>query len=151
MPIRASLALLLLSLLVASCGGGDSASKEDIAQEANRICRDTEKELAGLDTGSREELVDTIDKVIQTSRQASDDLLDIERPDGEDGETATKFVEGFDKELDDKLVPALEDLKKAVRDNDPKAAQEAAARLQKLEATQSDRYARELGARACVG
>jgi hypothetical protein len=151
MPIRASLALLLLSLLVAACGGGDSASKEDFAQKANRICRDTEKELQGLGTGSRQELVDTIDKVIQTARQASDDLLDIERPDGEDGETATKFVEGFDKELDDKLVPALEDLKKAVQDNDTKAAQDAAARLQQLEATDSDRYARELGARACVG
>jgi hypothetical protein len=151
MPIRASLALLLLSLLVAACGGGDSASKEDFAQKANRICRDTEKELQGLGTGSRQELVDTIDKVIQTARQASDDLLDIERPDGEDGETATKFVEGFDKELDDKLVPALEDLKKAVQDNDTKAAQDAAARLQQLEATDSDRYARALGARACVG
>jgi soluble cytochrome b562 len=151
MPIRAPLVLLLLSLALASCGGGDSASKEDFAQEANRICRDTEKELEGLDTGSREELVDTIDKVIKTSRQASDGLLDIERPDGEDGETATKFVEGFEKELDDKLVPALEELKKAVKDNDPKAAQEAAAQLQKLENTDSDRYARELGARACVG
>jgi hypothetical protein len=49
------------------------------------------------------------------------------------------------------LIPALEKLKKAIQDKDAQAAQEAATELQKLESTESDKFARELGATACVG
>jgi hypothetical protein len=48
-------------------------------------------------------------------------------------------------------VPALEDLKRALEEKDPLAAQKAAAELQKLEATESDKAARQLGANACAG
>src|SRR5215207_10708703 len=46
---------------------------------------------------------------------AADDLLDLERPEGDVGETAQQFVESCRQELNDKLVPALEDLKSALR------------------------------------
>jgi fido (protein-threonine AMPylation protein) len=48
-------------------------------------------------------------------------------------------------------VPALEELKSALQSKDPQKLQEAASKLQSLEATESDRYARELGIRACAG
>jgi hypothetical protein len=156
-----TLALVLLTLGLVACGddddggggGGDAPSKAEFAKEADRICKETEKEFEsiGQSAESPEEVADAIDKVIDESQSAADDLVALDRPEGADGETATKFVETFKKELNDKLVPALEDVKKALEAKDAQAVQEAAAKLQKLEATESDQYARELGATACSG
>ena len=85
------------------------------------------------------------------SRDAADELADLERPEGADGETATKFVEGFKQEFEDKLAPAIEDLRDAVKAKDQQAVEDAAAELQSLEDTASDKYARQIGAGACVG
>jgi hypothetical protein len=156
-----TLALVLMSFGIVACGddddggggGGDAPSKAEFAKEADRICKETEKEFEsiGQSAESPEEVADAIDKVIDESKSAADDLVALDRPDGADGETATKFVETFQKELNEKLVPALEDVKKALEEKDAQAVQEAAANLQKLEATESDKYARDLGATACSG
>jgi hypothetical protein len=116
------------------------------------MCRETEQiekigGSAGDPRGCRQDDL----KVIKESQDAADQLVDLDRPEGADGETAKRFTEGFRQELNDKLVPALEDLKRALEEKDPLAAQKAAAELQKLEATESDKAARQLGANACVG
>lgn len=159
----AALALVLLSLGLVACGddddgggggdGGDAPSKEEFAKEADRICRETEKEFEsiGESAESPEEVANVIDEVIDESKSAADELVDLERPEGADGETATKFVETFRRELNEKLVPALEDVKRAIEQKDVQAIQEAGAKLQQLEATESDQYAGELGATACSG
>ena len=146
-------AVLIVGLALLGCGGEDAPSKEEFANDADRICRDTEKELEeiGQSADSPEELADVLDKAIDKTREAADDLADLERPEGADGDTAEKFVEGFRSELNNTLAPAIEDLQQAVEDKDPQAVQEAAAQLQQLEASKSDRYARGLGASACVG
>jgi len=154
------LALVLLSLGLVACGddddgggGGDAPSKAEFAKQAEKICNETEKEFEsiGESAESPEEVANAIDKVIDESRSAADDLVDLERPEGADGETATQFVETFRQELNDKLVPALEDVKKALEAKDAQAVQEAVGELQDLEATESDQYARDLGATACSG
>jgi soluble cytochrome b562 len=148
------LAVVVASLGLVTCGGGsDAPSKQEFAQDAERICKETEKALEGFgeNVNSAEDAANVIDKVIERARKAADELANLERPEGESGETATKFAEGFRKELEDKLVPALEELKRALQSKDPQAIQEAASKLQSLEATESDRYARELGIRACAG
>jgi hypothetical protein len=158
-----TLALVLVSLGLVACGDdddggggggdGDAPSKAEFAKQADKICKDTEKEFEsiGQSAESPDEVADAIDKVIDESKDAADDLVALERPEGADGETATKFVETFKTELNEKLVPALEDVKKALEAKDAQAVQEAAAKLQKLEATESDQYARDLGATACSG
>lgn len=156
MPRLLRLILVLLSLGVAACGGGDDGSapsKEEFAKDADKICQDTEKEIEKIGQGasSSDELGDAIDKVIAAAQDAANKLTDLERPDGDAGDTATQFAEGFEQELNDELIPALEKLKKAIQDKDAQAAQEAATELQKLESTESDKFARELGATACVG
>jgi hypothetical protein len=156
MPRLLPLLVVLLSLGIAACGGGDDGSapsKEEFANDADKICQDTEKEIEKIGQGasSPDELGDALDKVIAAAKDGANKLTDLERPDGDAGDTATKFAEGFEQELNDKLIPALEKLKKAIQDKDAQAAQAAAADLQKLESTQSDKYARELGATACVG
>ena len=151
------LIVALLGFGLAACGGdddgGSAPSKAEFAKDADKICQDTEKEIEkiGQSASSPDALADAIDKVIAASKNAANKLTDLERPDGDAGDTATKFAEGFEQELNDKLIPALEKLKKAIQDKDAQAAQAAAADLQKLESTQSDKYARELGATACVG
>ena len=148
--------LAMLSLGLAACGGGDDGSaptKEEFAKDADKICQDTEKEIEKIGQGatSPEELTKALDKVIAAAKDAANKLTDLERPDGDAGDTATKFAEGFESELNDQLIPALEKLKKAIEDKDAQAAQAAAADLQKLESSESDKFARELGANACVG
>ena len=151
------LIVALLGFGIAACGGdddgGSAPTKAEFANDADKICQDTQKEIEKIGQGasSPDALADAIDKVIAASKNAANKLTDLERPDGDAGDTATKFAEGFEQELNDKLIPALEKLKKAIQDKDAQAAQAAAADLQKLESTQSDKYARELGATACVG
>ena len=150
------LAILFVSVGLVACGGDDddsAPSKQEFAKSAERICRNAEKEIEkiGGSAETPEDVAKTIDKVIEESQDAADELVDLDRPDGADGETAKRFTEGFRQELNEKLVPALQDLKRALQEKDAVAAQKAAAELQKLEATESDKAARELGANACVG
>ena len=149
------LIVALFGLGLVACGGGDddAPSKSEYAKNADQICNQAEKEIEKIGQGaeSPEAVADAIDQVIDKSRDAADDLVALDRPSGDDGETAQKFAEGFKQELDEKLVPALEKLQTALKDKDAQAAQAAAADLQKLESTESDKFARELGANACVG
>jgi hypothetical protein len=151
------LAILLVSVGLAACGGDDDSgsapSKAEFANNAEKICRDTEKELENIGNGaeSPEDVAKAIDKVIDESRQAADDLVALERPEGKAGQTAEEFSEGFRSELNDQIVPALEDLQAALEKKDVQAVQAAAKKLQDLETSKSDTAARELGATACVG
>jgi hypothetical protein len=147
------LAFVLVSLGLVACGGDDAPSRADFARDAERICREIEREFENLgeSADSPEEVAEAIDRVTEKSREAADELVDLERPEGNAGENAERFAEGFRQQLNDKLVPALEDLERALREKDAKAVQEAGAELQKLDATEADRAARELGATACLG
>lgn len=152
-----ALVVVLMSLGLVACGddddGGSAPSKQEFANDAEQICKDTEKALEnfGENVNSAEDAANAIDKVIERARKAADDLANLDRPEGETGETATKFAEGFKSELEEKLIPALEALKEALQSKDPQKIQEAASKLQGLEATESDRYARQLGINACAG
>jgi hypothetical protein len=152
-----ALVVVLMSIGLVACGddddGGSAPSKQEFANDAEQICKDTEKALEnfGENVNSAEDAANAIDKVIERARKAADDLANLDRPEGETGETATKFAEGFKSELEEKLIPALEALKEALQSKDPQKIQEAASKLQGLEATESDRYARQLGINACAG
>jgi len=49
--------------------------------------------------GHPEEAADAIDEVIDKSREAADELADLERPEGDAGDTAERFAKGFEQEL----------------------------------------------------
>ena len=154
MPRTVTLTLLFATaLFVGACGGDDAPTREEFAENASRICREAEQSLEQLGEGAEtpEEVSKVIDKGIKRTQQAADELSDLDRPEGEDGETAGTFVEGFEKQLNDKLVPALEDLKQAIDDKDQQAVQQAAQKLQGLENDASDQAARKLGATDCTG
>jgi hypothetical protein len=149
-------ALLLAALVLPACDGGDDGdgvSREDYAEQVNEVCADVERELTELgiaDAETRAEITDLIDNVIAKARAAINRLKALERPSGDAGETADRFVEALERELETELFPALEDLGDAIRSGDREAAASAAERLTRLENAESGRFARELGADACA-
>ena len=150
----APLTLLVLVLGLAACGGGDgdAPSKGDFAARADDICKHAETALqnVGENAKSPDEIAAAVDKVIDETQKSIDDLQDLERPDGEAGENAKEFVDALSSDIEDKGIPALEDLRDALKDNDQKAAQEAAQKLQAIETTNSDKLARDIGAKGCA-
>jgi hypothetical protein len=152
-------ALLLAALVLPACGGGDDGdggdrgSREDYAQQVSEVCADVERELSELSIADPEtsaEVSDVFDEVIAKSRAALNRLKALERPSGDAGETADRFVETLEREFEAELFPALGDLGDAIRNGDREAAANAAERLAQLENTESGRLARELGADACA-
>jgi hypothetical protein len=149
----APLVLIVLVLGLVACGGdGGAPSKADFAASANKICSTTEKQLTNLGkASSTDEIADQIDKVIDAMQNSVDQLKDLKRPDGAAGETAEKFVNAVDADIGDKGIPALEDLRDAIKKKDQQAAQKAYQRLQTIETTNSDKLAREAGVKGCAG
>ena len=152
-------ALLLAALVLPACGGGDDGdggdrvSREDYAQQVSEVCADVERELSELSIADPEtsaEVSDVFDEVIAKSRAALNRLKALERPSGDAGETADRFVETLEREFEAEALPALEDLGDAIRSGNREAAANAAERLARLENTESGRLARELGADACA-
>ena len=143
---------LLCSGLIAAAGCGGT-SKEDFAKDADKICKDVEKKIQKIGQGgtaSPAEAGKQIDEVKKESRDGVDRLRDLDKPGGDDGETADKFVDTLDRELNGQAIPALEELQSAVEDKDRRKAAAALQKLQSLENSQSDKYARELGADDCA-
>jgi hypothetical protein len=151
---KALLALLLAALALPACDGDDDGvSREAYADRVDKVCDDAERELNELDLRSARtsaEITALIDDVIVKSQAAIDRLRAIERPGGDDGETAERFVDSLQREFEEQVLPALEDLKRAIRTGDRAAAADAAERLSGLEDAESDRFARRLGAASCA-
>jgi hypothetical protein len=142
---------VLIAIGLSACGGDDAPTREEFAEQAERICKNAEKQLqsVGQDATSPSEIAAAIDKVIDQSQSSVDELRDLEQPEGEAGANAEKFVRGLESDIEDKGIPALEDLRDALKDNDQKAAQEAAARLQAIETSNTDELAKKVGATDC--
>jgi translation initiation factor 2B subunit (eIF-2B alpha/beta/delta family) len=150
------LAPILLGLLafgIAACGGDDDApTREEFADGASEICRETEQALEDVGEGaeSPQDIADAVDRVIEESRNAIDELADLERPEGDAGDTAEEFVSATRQEIQEEGIPALEELRAALESEDQQAAAQAAQRLQEIDTEGSTRAARELGADACA-
>jgi hypothetical protein len=154
----APLLLILLALLAASCNGDDDAasqadapSREEFAARANEICREAERSLENVAEGaeSPQDIAEAIDEVIEESRSTVSELADLERPEGEAGEAAARFLDAARTEIQDEGIPALERLRDAVESEDREAIGEAAQRLQGIDSSASNRTARAIGANDC--
>jgi predicted small secreted protein len=153
----APILLSVVALTVASCNGddgdGDDApSQREFAEQANEVCRKAEQSLRNVGEGARspKDIADAVDRVIEESRGAVDDLAGLERPEGAAGERAERFVDATRREIEDEGIPALEELREALESRDQEAAQEAAERLQEIDSAASNEAARKVGATACA-
>jgi hypothetical protein len=142
---------LTLAIGLTGCDG-DAPSPSEYAKEAEEICRDAAQRLEGASRGASnaDEVADAVDAVIEETRSSMDELRDLEVPDGEAGERARRFVDALESEVEEKGIPALEDLRDALQAGDRRAAQQAAQRLQQIQRSDADRLAREVGAESCV-
>lgn len=147
----APVVLTLLAFVAASCNGDDAPSREDFADRANQICREADESLEDVAEGadSPEDIVEAIDELIEESRNVVAELDDLERPEGDAGETAERFVDTLRREIEEVGIPALEELREAVEREDRGAIQEAAQRLRQIDSSASNRAARATGATAC--
>jgi hypothetical protein len=149
----AALALALAAIALPACGGDDGVSRQDYAKRVDKVCNDAERQLKALDIGSAKTSADVVailDRMVAKSQAAIDRLKALERPGGEAGKTADRFVTTLEREFETNALPALDDLKAAFRSGDRAAAADAANRLRRLENAKSDRLARQLGADACA-
>jgi hypothetical protein len=144
----------LLAFGLAACGDDDDApSRQQFADRADEICADADASLESVAEGaeSPDEIADAVDRVIEESEDALNRLSDLERPEGDAGETAEEFIEATRSEIRDKGIPALEDLRDAIRSGDQEAVQEAAQELQAVNTDRSEAAAKKLGANRCAG
>jgi hypothetical protein len=151
----APLALIVLVLGLVACGGDDGGgapSKADFAASADQICKESEQALknVGQNANSPAEIAAAVDKVIDQTQKSIDKLKALDRPDGAAGDAAGKFVDAIQSDIEGKGIPALEDLRDALKKNDQAAAQKAAQKLQAIETTDSNNLAREIGAKGCA-
>ena len=149
--LAAPFTVLLLALVPVACGGSDAPSKAEFVKSAEQICADAAKQLNGLGKATTpDQVADQLDKVIDETQKSVDDLTELERPDGDAGAQAQKFVDALESDIEDKGIPALEKLRDAIKDKDSKAAQQAYQELAAIETTDSDKLAKELGADGCA-
>ena len=150
------LVLIVLVFGLVACGGGDGGgdapSKADFAASADKICNESEQALknVGQNANSPAEIAAAVDKVIDQTQKSIDKLKALDRPDGAAGDAAGKFVDAIQSDIEGKGIPALEDLRDALKKNDQAAAQKAAQKLQAIETTDSNNLAREIGAKGCA-
>ena len=151
--------LTLLAFAAVSCNGDDAPSQEDdapsqeeFADRADKICREAEESLDDIAEGaeSPEDIVEAIDELIEESSNVVDELGDLERPEGDAGSTAERFVDATRKEIHDEGIPALEELRGAVESENQEAVQQAVQRLQGIDSSASNKAARALGATQCA-
>jgi hypothetical protein len=148
----APLTLIVLAVGLVACGGDDAPSEADFATDAKKICQNAENELQDVaeDASSPDEIAAAVDEVIDETQNSVDELKELDLPEGAAGEEAERFVNALEADIEDKGIPALEDLRDAVKANDQQAAEKAAERLQAIETTNSTKLARKLGIDACA-
>ena len=148
---RLSLLVVLSSLALAACGGDDKPSQKEFAADANKICVDLEKAGQSLE---EPESVAEIEKFAGDAEKKIDETVkrldELETPDGDDGEKAQQFIDAIKKDTDEKIKPALSQLREAAQAKDEKAIVAAAEGIQKVKTDSADKLAKEIGANECA-
>lgn len=107
-------ALAALALLAAGCGGDGNGADETLSttEWANGLCGSITAWTESLQSAaepltggniSKEALQSAADGVESSTKEFTDDLKDLGKPDTESGQEAKDLLDGLDEELDDDL------------------------------------------------
>jgi hypothetical protein len=150
-------AFAALSLVVvgaaAGCGGGGGTSKQDFADNADKICADVQARVTKLGKAnpqSRADLIRYLDQLKAAANDGVQQLKALDAPGGAAGTTAKQFTETLEKQYTDEVVPALDQLRKAVSDRDRSGVKAASKKLQAIDDTETNKLASQLGAKGCA-
>jgi formate dehydrogenase maturation protein FdhE len=151
--MKRGIAVSLVAIGIAGCGGDDGPTKKEFAANADKICSDIQRQgesIGQSQPDSLQEVATIADRAEKAVRDGVSRLEKLERPSGDAGKQAKEFVDTLKTELDTEFVPALRELKSAAQEKDAKGLRTAAEKLQKLDTSKSEKLARDLGATACA-
>ena len=164
--MRLSRIIPLLALVVglAACGSGDENPRVeggagdapvggDFAVQANAICVQAKEQIVAIQERTPDESEDLrggLEQLGAVLQETSDRLADLERPDGDAGKAAERWVEDFARRTEQ--APELIDpIVSAVEAQDTEAVEQATQRLNALGAQgETADLARRLGATECA-
>jgi hypothetical protein len=150
---RRAIVLALLAVLAAGCGGSSAPSRADYGKDVDRICATTDERVRAIqrDTPSTTpELVSVADHLGRAVDDGVTRLEAVQRPDGDDGVRARRWLDELHRQVDQIVKPALADLKDAAGRNDTAAIRRAIGSLQRLDDARVRQLARAAGARICA-
>ncbi len=151
MPSARVLALLTVPALVLAACGGSPPSREEFAEQANRICAEAQQEVQQqARENADQEPEQALDSATDQLRGIIDDLRDLDRPEGRAGDLAERYVEGLEQQLE-RGLPVLERFQEALESRDQQAIRRAAREAQALQSQGAElrRLAEQLGLDQC--
>jgi hypothetical protein len=152
MKRAAGLLAAVLCVALAGCGGSTAPSRADWGKDVDRICATLDDSVAALQrqapTGTDElgSFADRLGRVIDDGVRR---LRAVQRPDGDDGAKAQRWLDALASHDEKVIKPALAELKDAARRRDPAAIQRAVQRIQSADDSRVRALARQAGAREC--
>src|ERR1041384_8309581 len=93
--------LAAIAAILAGCGGSDAPSKQEFAQNADKICSDVESRVNELNKANPQSVSDLtrfIDQLKATVDDGINRLQGLDRPKGDAGDTAKQFTDTLDSE-----------------------------------------------------
>jgi hypothetical protein len=142
-----------VAVLAAGCGGSTAPSRADYGKDVDRICATLNDRVEAIRQQSPttvDGIVAYADKLSKTVDDGVRQLKAVQRPDGEDGAKAKRWLDELQRQAD-ATRPALAALKDAARRRDTAAIQAAVKRIQALDSRKVNQLARDAGARVCGG
>jgi hypothetical protein len=142
-----------VAVLAAGCGGSTAPSRADYGKDVDRICATLNDRVEAIQQQSPttvDGIVAYADKLSKTVDDGVRQLKAVQRPDGEDGAKAKRWLDELQRQAD-ATRPALAALKDAARRRDTAAIQAAVKRIQALDSQKVNQLARDAGARVCGG
>jgi hypothetical protein len=157
MPARChrAVGLLIVAALAAvatGCGGSSAPTRATYGKKVDKICATFDDRVSAIQSKApktTDELVAFADELGRVIDEGVAKLRAVERPDGDDGVKAQRWIDAFKRQADEQIKPALAALKDAARRKDTAALQRAAQRIQKVDDTRVNQLARDAGSRTC--
>ncbi|HEX5901197.1 MAG TPA: hypothetical protein VFY32_17465 [Solirubrobacteraceae bacterium] len=146
------LIVVAVTLLAAGCGGSSAPTRATYGKNIDKICSTFDDRVTAIQRKAPKttgELVAFADELGRVIDEGVEKLSAVERPDGDDGVKAQRWIDAFRRQANEQIKPALAALKDAARRNDTAALQRAAQRIQKVDDTRINQLAREAGSRTC--
>lgn len=157
------LPVLALAVSLAACGdragelpvggGGDTPAGGQFAAQANAICLEAKEQIVAVQRRTPDEPEDLrggLEQLGAVLESASDRLAELERPEGDAGEVAERYVEDLARRTEQtpELIDTIVD---AVEADDTEAVEQATRRLNAFAARgDTADLARRLGATECA-
>jgi hypothetical protein len=147
-----SVALVIVAALAAGCGGSSAPTRATYGKDVDKICATFDDRVSAIQRKApttTAELVAFADELGRVIDKGVNELSAVERPDGEDGVKAKRWIDAFRHQADDQIKPALAALKDAARRKDTAAIQRAGEHIQKIDEKRVNELARAAGSRSC--